>query len=68
MGSTRSADTLELDARVQGAGSRQSFNHPMILSSAGRARPVPSLPAALRRLAAPPCCCSRRGVPTTCQP
>src|ERR1700756_2567062 len=49
------------------AGSPQSFNHPMISSSADRVRPAPLLLAALLNQTTSPCCCSRREAPTTCQ-
>src|SRR5215471_16439304 len=49
------------------AASPQSFNHPMILSSADRVRPDPLLLAALRSRTTSPYCCSRREAPTTCR-
>src|SRR5215471_11766616 len=49
------------------AGSLQSFNHPMISSSADRVHPAPLLLAALRSQTTSPYCCSRREAPTTCQ-
>src|SRR6516164_6380405 len=49
------------------AGSPQSFNHPMISSSADRVRPAALLLAALPNQTTSPYCCSRREAPTTCQ-
>jgi hypothetical protein len=56
MGSTRSAETLELDARVQANQRRVTAELQLSydLPSADRARLVPSSPAASRKLAAPP--------------
>src|SRR5215468_5094118 len=49
------------------AGSSQTFNHPMISSSADRVRPAPLLLAALRSQTTSLYCCSRREAPTTSQ-
>src|ERR1700756_4312619 len=49
------------------ADSPQSFNHPMISSSADRVRPAPLLLAASLSQTTSPYCCSRREAPTTCQ-